>query len=242
VLASNQRSAETIAAYEQQTRRLVDQWQREKPNDAATSPLVQTVRWFLNEHARWAGNTIRLYANALEQEMGRMLEFDSFDPDSEEALLLRRLKNDRPSPVVKTKKSGKAKVVAHQQKVAAKKKRKSKPRKSIPVSELRQLIRYFRSRDDEFSNWIAGYIILASRLGWRPGEMLILQREGHFLRAAAEKHTNGRGLTDTCEIDIGAYFARSRLFKNVHLASELDKWTADTRKWEAHYGGTGATG
>jgi integrase len=235
--ASAQRSPETIAAYERETGRLVAQYQRENADDAPRAPLVQTAHWFLNEHARWAGNTIRLYANALEQEMGRMLEFDSFDPDSEEALLVWRLKNDRPSPVVKTKKSGKAKAVAHQQKVAAKKKKKATPRKSIPVSELRQLIRYFRSRDDEFSLWIAGYIILASRLGWRPGEMLILQREGHFLRASAEKHTNGRGLTNTCEIDIDAYFARSRLLKNVSLAFEFDKWIADTRKWEAYYSG-----
>lgn len=235
--AKAQRSPGTIAAYERETGRLVAQYQRENADDVPRAPLVQTVDWFLKEHARWAGTTIRLFANALEQEMGRMLEFDSFDPDSEEALLLRRLKNDRPSPVVETKKSAKAKAVAHQQKVAAKKKKRTKPRKSIPVSELRQLIRYFRSRDDEFSLWIAGYIILASRLGWRPGEMLILQREGHFLRAGAEKHTNGRGLTNTCEIDIDAYFDKSRLLKDVSLASEFDKWIADTRKWEAYYRG-----
>jgi hypothetical protein len=233
----NQRTAEAIAAYERETSRLVAQYQRENPNEAPWSPLLQTVHWFLNGHARWAGHTIELYANALEQEVGRMLEFDTFDPRSEEALLLRRLKTDRPSPITKTKTSKKSKQVAHQKKVAAKTNKKKKPRKSIPVTELRDLVRYFRSREDVFSNWIAGYIILASRLGWRPGEMLMLQREGHFLRAGAEKHTNGRGLMDTCEIDIGAYFERSRLFKNVSLASEFDKWVADTRKWEAHYGG-----
>ncbi len=121
--AKAQRSPGTIAAYERETGRLVAQYQRENADDVPRAPLVQTVDWFLKEHARWAGTTIRLFANALEQEMGRMLEFDSFDPDSEEALLLRRLKNDRPSPVVETKKSAKAKAVAHQQKVAAKKKR-----------------------------------------------------------------------------------------------------------------------
>lgn len=235
--ASAQRSLETIIAYERETGRLVAQYQRENPDDVLRAPLVQTARWFLNEHARWAGNTIRLYANALKQEMGRMLEFDTFDPDSQEALLLRRLKDDRPNPFVKTTRSKKAKVVAHQQKVAAKKKKKRKPRKSIPVSELRELIRHFRSGEDEFSLWIAGYIILASRIGWRPGEMLVLQREGYLLRAVAEKHTNGRGLMDNCEIDLSAYFERSRLIKSVSLISELDKWIADIRKWERYYGG-----
>jgi integrase len=188
-------------------------------------------------HGRWKQNTIRGYAAALQQEMGRMLEYDTFDPDSEEALLLWRLKNERPDPVGKTKKSKESKQVAHQQRVAAKKKKRKKHRKSLPIRELRALVRHFRSKDIEFSLWIAGYIILASRLGWRPGEILILQREGNFVRAGAEKHTNGRGLTDTCEIDISAYFDRSRLIKNVSLASELDKWIADTRKWEAYYGG-----
>jgi hypothetical protein len=83
VLASDQRSAETIADYERETRRLVAQFQRENPNDATWSPLLQTVHWFLNGHGRWASNTIRLYANALEQEVGRMLEYDTFDPRSE---------------------------------------------------------------------------------------------------------------------------------------------------------------
>jgi integrase len=236
--ASTLRSPETIAEYERETGRLVAQCQREKPGNGPRAPLVRTALWFLNEHGRWAGNTIRLYANALEQEMGRMLDYDTFDPESEEALLLRRLKKDRPSPAVKIKKSEKAKMVVHQQKVAAKKKKKRKPRKSIPMSELRELIRYFRSRGDEFSLWIAGYIILASRLGWRPGEMLVLQREGHFLRSDAEKHTNGRGLMDRCEIDINAYLERSRLIKSVSITSALDKWLADIHKWKTYYGGS----
>ena len=230
------RSPGTIASSERESGRLVAQYLRENPNDKPRTPLVQTAQWFLNSHGRWGQNTIRGYAAALEQEMGRILEYDTFDPESEEAALLRRLKNDRPTPVATVKKFKKGQQVAHQQKVAAKKKKK-KYRKSIPVSELRALIRYFRSSDDEFSLWISGYIILASRIGWRPGEMLILQRLGHLLRAGAEKHTNGRGLTDTCEIDIGAYFERSRLLGNVSLASKFDKWIADTRKWEAYYGG-----
>ena len=236
MFAEAQRSPETIVGYERETSRLVAQYLGENPKDEPIVPLVQTAHWFLNSHGRWEQSTIRGFAAALHQEMGRMLEYDTFDPDSEEALLLLRLKNDRPDPAT-TKKSKKSKQVAHQQKVAATKKKRKKHRKSLPMRELRALIAYFRSKDDEFSHWIAGYIILASRLGWRPGEILILQREGYFLRAGAEKHTNDRGLTDTCETDISAYFERSRLIKNVSLTSELDKWIAGTRKWEAYYGG-----
>jgi hypothetical protein len=179
----NQRTAAAIAAYERETSRLVPQYQRENPDEASSSPLLQTVRWFLNGHARWAGHTIELYASALEQEVGRMLEFDTFDPRSEEALLLRRLKTDRPSPITKTKTSKKSKQVAHQKKLAAKTNKKKKPRKSIPVTELRELVRYFRSRD-EFSNWIAGYIILASRLGLRSVRYLFCSAKGIFFALA----------------------------------------------------------
>jgi hypothetical protein len=74
------------------------------------APLLQTVHWFLNGHARWAGNTIRLYANALEQEVAKMLEYDTFE--ARERLLLRGLKNDRPSPItkIKTKKANKSSI------------------------------------------------------------------------------------------------------------------------------------
>jgi integrase len=148
--------------------------------------------------------------------------------------LLWLLHNKRPDPIKKAKK-GDVKNKSKSQ--GQKAKQRKSYRKSIKVAELRQLIECFRDRADGFSLWIAGYIIVASRLGWRPGEMLMLQREGHFLRAAAEKHTNGRGLTDTCEINIGTYFERSRLFKSPSLTSDFDKWIADTRKFEAYYGG-----
>ena len=233
MFAGAQRSAGTIADYKRETDRLVAQYVRENPQDKPGNPLLQTVNWFLNEHGRWGHSTIRYFAAALEQETGSMLEYDSFDPASNVASLLRRLKNDRPDAAGKTKKS---KQVAHQQKVAAKKKRQ-KPRKSIPMRELRALVRYFRSQDDEFSRWIAGYIILASRLGWRPGELLILEREGNFLRAQAEKRSNQRGLTDTCEIDFSAHLGKSGLIKKASLVSELDKWIDDTRKWKAYYKG-----
>jgi len=103
------------------------------------------------------------------------------------------------------------------------------PRKSIPLRELRALVGYFRGRADGFSLWIVGYILVASRLGWRPGEIVSLRREGNFLRASAEKHTNGRGLADTCEVDISAY--------PKWLIDRLDQWISATKKWEERYGG-----
>lgn len=242
MFAKAQKSPETIAQYERETGRLVEQYLRENPDDQWREPLVQTVCWFLNSHGRWAKSTIRGFAVALHQETERMLEYDTFDPDSREALLLWRLTNNRPEPFEKIKKSKKSKQAAHQKKVAATKKKtaskkKKRHRKSLPIRELRALVRYFRAKDDDFSLWIVGYIIIASRLGWRPGEIVILQRDGNFLRAGAEKHSNQRGLADTCEIDISAYLERSGLIGSVSLASELDKWIADTRKWEAYYGG-----
>jgi hypothetical protein len=241
VSAKPQRSAETIADYQREAGRLVAQYMRENPEEEPRDPLIQTGFWFLNSPGRWADSSIRIFALALQQEIEGMLEYDTFDPDSREAHLLRRLKKDRPASIKKIAKSKKAKEVSHQKKVAAKKMKtaakKKERRKSLPMRELRALVRHFRSMDDDFSLWIAGYIVIASRLGWRPGEILDLRREGSFIRAGAEKFTNGRGLTDTCEIDIGAYFERSRLIKRACLASELNRWIADIRKWEAYYGG-----
>jgi hypothetical protein len=101
---------------------------------------------------------------ALQQELESLLEYDTFDLDSEEANLLRRLKADRPKPTEKIRKSKKDRQVAQQKRVTAKEKR-TKHRKSLPMHELRALVRYFRSKNDDFSDWIIGFIILASRLG-----------------------------------------------------------------------------
>jgi integrase len=228
-----QKSYQTIAVYNADAIKFVAKYCREREPDACDMPhetrVCLAVRSFLRSHNIWSANYIRRLAAALYQqvELLVLMELIPDDPNNPEGSLLWLLKNKRPDPVKKGKKGDQGK----------KTKQRKKYRKSVKLTELRQLIEYFRDRADGFSLWIAGYIILASRLGWRPGEMLMLQREGHFLRAAAEKHTNGRGLTDTCEIDIGAYFEKSRLFKSPSLTSEFDKWIADTRKWEAYYGG-----
>jgi hypothetical protein len=240
MFANGHRSAETTAAYKRETHRLVAQFVREPSGDGAPiiydRPLLGTVRWFLDAHERWSRSTIRLFAAALQQEVAEMILAGEFEDHAGEQSLLWRLEHDRPRPAPTAKKSKRAKQVAHQQRAAAKKTRR-KRRKSIPLAELRALIQFFRLKADGFSLWIVGYILLASRLGWRPGEIVSLSRDGTLLRADAEKRSNGRGLCDTCQIDISAYVKRTHLFKNQNLLSQLDKWIADARKWEAYYGG-----
>jgi hypothetical protein len=200
-------SPETQRAYSSQAWRLVNQFRRENPGPPATSPLLGAVRWFLRQHCRWADSTVRRYAVALAQELDGLLEFDSFPPGSCEGVLLDALENDRPQP---------AKTPS------------IKSRKHLPVQELRAIVAYFRSSDDEFARWCAGYLVLASRLGWRPGEMLNVQRQGMLLVADAEKHTNGRGLTETCQADLSPYGAR--------WFPEIDEWISNIRKFEQIYG------
>ncbi|MCK1317361.1 hypothetical protein [Bradyrhizobium sp. 23] len=228
------RSDETIARYEIDATKFLGQYCREHPADVCHAPYESRVTmcadWFLKSDGRWSDSYIRGIAAALSQRVEMFVRMDliSDHPEPEKSLLW-RLKNDRPQSIKKVKKSKEAKAKAHQKKVAAKKKERKAPRKSIPVRELRALVQYFRDQADGFSLWIAGYILVASRLGWRPGEIVTLRREGNFLRARAEKHTNGRGLTDTCEVDISAYPKR--------LIDRLDQWIAEIEKWEERYGG-----
>jgi integrase len=202
--------------------------------------LRMAILWFLNSPAgMWSQTYIRLLANALAQRLEVFILSGLIDDDPDpEKSLLSRLKHSRPESIEKRKKADKkAKKVAHQKKVATKKGKRKKARKSLPMRELRALVRYLRQKGDGFSCWIAGYIILASRLGWRPGEILMLQRDGNFLFAAAEKRTNDRGLADTCQVDMGSYFERAGLIRSVSLAAELDRWIDDANRWKAYYGG-----
>lgn len=199
---------ETQQAYGAEAWRLVDQFKREDPGSTVRSPLLGTIQWFLRQDGRWADTTVRRYAVALAQELEDMLEFDSFPPESWEAVLLEALYNDRPQPAAAPS---------------------IKSRKHLPVSELRALVAYFRSSNDAFAQWCAGYLILASRLGWRPGEVVDVQRRGMLLVARAEKFTNGRGLAETCQANLSPYGAR--------WFRELDEWISNVGKFEQVYGG-----
>lgn len=232
----------TAARYSGEVAALIEQFQHEHPDaDQRRLPILRAAEWFLNSPGRWTAEPVKVYALALKQEIEGLLEFDTFDPDSREGLILQRLEHNPPTPLKQVKKTKQEKAVAHQKKLVAKKKKaaaqKKERRKSLPMKELLELVRYFRSREDEFSRWICGYILIASRLGWRPGEIINLHREGNLIRSAAEKNTNNRGLADTCEVDISAYFEKARLFNSVSLTSEIDSWIADARKWETYCGG-----
>jgi integrase len=227
-------SDQTFARYEIDATKFIGQYCRKHHAEVCDAPyesrVAMAVLWFLSSHGRWSDSYIRLVAAALSQRAERLLAMDLLhdNPEAEKSLLW-RLKKDRPQSIKKAKKSKKNKAKAHEKKIAAKKKKRKAPRKSLPMRELRALVEFFRDQADGFSLWIAGYLLVASRLGWRPGEMVTLRREGSFLRAPAEKHTNGRGLTDTCEVDIGAY--------PQWLIERLDQWISEIEKWDEKYGG-----
>jgi hypothetical protein len=228
------RSDQTIARYEIDATKFIGQYCREHPAEVCDAPhesrVAMAVLWFLSSHGRWSDSYIRLVAAALSQRVGMLVTMDLLqDNPAPEKSLLWRLKKDRPQSIKKAKKSKKGKAKAHQKKIAAKKKQRKAPRKSIPLRELRALVEFFRDQADGFSLWIVGYLLVASRLGWRPGEIVTLRREGSFLRAPAEKHTNGRGLADTCEVDISAY--------PKWLIHRLDQWISAIEKWDERYGG-----
>lgn len=237
-----QRSAKTILIYEREAVRLITQSGAESPGaDRCELPIIHAVEWYLDDcHGRWAQSTVRLYALALEQALKAALDPDRFYP--EQGLLLRRLKKDRPLSIERIDWMTKEAEIANQEECLPKEKKpptkkRAARRKSMPMRELRKLIRHFQARKDGFSRWIAGYIKFATRLGWRPGEIIVLQREGTVIRALAAKATNGRGLAEYCEIDIAAYFEKAGLIKSVSLASLIDRWIEEAPKWEQYYGG-----
>lgn len=228
-------SDETIARYGIDATKFIGHYCRKHPVEVCDAPyesrVVMAVLWFLSRHGKWSDSYIRLIAVALRQQVEMLVMMDLLldNPELEKSLLW-RLKNDRPQSIRKAKKEAKkSNAAAHQKKVIAKEKQRKAPRKSISPQELRALVKYFRGKADGFSLWIVGYLLVASRLGWRPGEIVTLRREGNFLRTPAEKHTNGRGLADTCEIDISAY--------PKWLIDRLDQWISATKKWEEKYGG-----
>lgn len=232
---TSEASLDTIAVYEQDAIKFVGQYASECEPDACEIPferlVVLAVCWFLNTHGRWSKSYVRRLACALHQRVTRLVAMEMIEdhPDPEKSLLW-ALQNKRPDPSETKRKAGKkGKEVAHQKKVAGKKKKRKKYRKSVRVQELRALINYFRDKADGFSLWIAGYLLIASRIGWRPGEIVALQREGYFLRAKAEKHGNGRGLSDTCEVNISAY--------PEWVVACIDQWIADIGKWGERYEG-----
>ena len=198
-------SDSTIARYNIDGTAFVGQACREAPAaDFADLPyevrVSDAVEWFSSSNGRWSKAHIRRTAAALRQRVELLIAMDYFDQRTGDRLLF-ALEHQRPSPAQKRAKKGYA--------------------KSIKPSDLRRLIAYFKIRDDEFSKWTAGYILLASRIGWRPGELFLISRNDQFLRAPAEIHSNDRGLFPNCEIDIRSYPSK--------ITRDLDAWIVQTR-------------
>ncbi|ACF00038.1 integrase family protein [Rhodopseudomonas palustris TIE-1] len=198
-------SDSTIARYNIDGTAFIGQACREAPAaDFADLPyevrVSDAVEWFSSSNGRWSKAHIRRTAAALRQRVELLIAMDYFDQRTGDRLLF-ALEHQRPSPAQKRAKKGYA--------------------KSIKPSDLRRLIAYFKIRDDEFSKWITGYILIASRIGWRPGELFLISRNDQFLRAPAEKHSNGRGLFPICEIDISSYPSK--------IIRDLDEWIVQTR-------------
>lgn len=204
MFSEGEMSLATIARYGVDAVALVGQSCRETAEpDLADLPyevrVADAVRWFAKSSGRWSKIHIRRTAAALELRVELLMAMGDLDEAAGEHLLF-ILKDGRPLPAKRRKKQGYA--------------------KSIKRTDLRRLIAHFRVKDDEFSNWIAGYMLIASRIGWRPGEIFSIYRIEQFLVAPAEKRSNGRGLFDSCEINISSY--PPAIFR------ALDEWIAQT--------------
>ena len=189
-------------------RQYVDENPSVDPGDLSYPELsLDAVTWFTECHERWRKSYIRLTAAALTQWIENLGHADLM---AERAIkrALADLKIKRPKPILE-KPSGYA--------------------KSIKNVDLRRLIGYFRRKGDAFSLWIAGYLQVASRIGWRPGEVVKMYLEGIILHAPAEKHTNERSLRDICEIGLNEY--------PPFLILKLGRWISDTEHWADECGG-----
>ena len=205
------RSDATFALYNDDAVKFVRQFTRESERDdlvdlAQTDCIVAATKWFLNGHGRWSQAHIRRVAAALGQQIEQLGQCELIALSQARALL-DGLKNARPQS----------------------KRQRRRSAKSIKLADLRRLIGFFRDQGDHLNVWIAGYLQIASRLGWRPGEMFSVWIKDNYLCAFAEKHTNERSLCDICKIGLHAYPRR--------LIEKLAAWIAETGELANERGG-----
>lgn len=181
---------------------------------------VAACRWLLSQDHRWSASHVRLKCAIFTQRI-ELLAASEMIPNSEAEKLLTALKSQRPKPIVK----GEARHPKRREQRAQS--------KVVRPRNLRKLVRHLIAQRDEFSSWIAGYLQIASRIGFRPGEMIAVQIKGRTLFAPAEKVTNGRGLADTVEIIIGDDYPERFIVK-------LRAWIDGTSRWSKLYGGSEA--
>ena len=207
-----EKSDDTYALYNKIAIAFVRQYVDESPDpdlaDLSYEELsIGAVAWFKEGDGRWRKSHIRQVAGAMKQWVENLGHADLI-VESATNRALADLKNRRPKPNL-DKPAGYA--------------------KSIKNADLRHLINYFRAQETPLDIWIAGYLQVASRTGWRPGEVVEMRLEGNMLRAPAEKNTNERGLRDICEIALDQY--------PPHLILKLGRWIADTEHWADECGG-----
>ena len=189
----------------------VGQFLRESERDdlvdmAQEDCIVAAVQWFLDGHGRWSKAYIRRTAACFSQQIEQLGQCELI-PASQARALLDALKNGRPRS----------------------KRQQRRSAKSMKLADLRRLIAFFRDHGERLNVWIAGYLQIASRIGWRPGEIMSMWLNGNYLRASAEKHTNERGLCDICEIGLHEYPRR--------LIKKLAAWIAETGELANERGG-----
>jgi hypothetical protein len=140
--ASAQRSPETIIAYERETGRLVAQYQRENPDDVLRAPLVQTARWdrgtfaILFDAANPDASEEKRNVSTVAPQALFLLNHDFVHIQARQ--LAERLAASATGRTRSSKLRGpKAKVVAHQQKVAQEEKKRNRvPILSEPGADL----------------------------------------------------------------------------------------------------------
>jgi len=205
----HEKTDRTYDRYHELARNLIAQYSRECPADDASieypERCLACADWFLGQTGRWSPAYTRQLSAALLQLVRPLGACELVDPRAAD-MVIDRLQNARPEP-------GRPRF---------------RPRKSAKLTDIRRLERHLRVSKDPFDRWIAGYVTVATRIGWRPAELLDLRLDGTCLSAGAAKHTQGRGLCDRCEVHLNEY--------SPALLQKLGAWIIETNHWIEHYG------
>ena len=202
--------------------------------DLATENLtIAATQWLIDQNDRWSKQYIGLRCLGMAQRLDLMISCDLVEPSSvAEILDSLRKKKIRPVGV------GDA--------VNPNRRRQKEPGLRVRNAGLRKVIEYLAEESDEFGAWLAGYLKISSRIGWRPGEMMDIRLDGRILSASAEKYSRlnpygadglnkmggsgDRGLFQRVEIRIGERY-------NKKILAALQAWIEGTEKWLKVYDG-----
>jgi hypothetical protein len=203
---------ETYARYNNMASNFVAQFANETDRDdvcdmAYEELIVASVYWFLDSDGRWSRSYVRQLSAALKQRIDNLCSAELIAVELGNKLS-KALEEDRPASKTEMRKASAS---------------------SVKNANLRRLIDYFRNEKNGFSSWIAGYLQVGSRLGWRPGEVVRTWLDGKYVCAVAEKNTQSRGLCGTCEIALHEY--------GPELIAKLALWISETQRWANEYGG-----